>query len=42
LQALLASRQSAGLQMVTSQVDPKGWKGLFENPVIASYHNSRD
>ena len=32
---LLESRQSTGLQMVTSQVDPKGWKGLFEDPVIA-------
>ncbi len=32
---LLESRQSSGIQMVTSQVDPKGWKGLFEDPVIA-------
>ncbi|MCY4380332.1 MAG: ATP-binding protein [Proteobacteria bacterium] len=32
---LLENRQSTGLQMVTSQVDPKGWKGLFEDPVIA-------
>ena len=34
LQALLESRQSAGVQIVTSQVDPKGWKGLFEDPII--------
>ena len=32
---LLGSRQSVGVQMVTSQVGPKGWKGLFEDPVIA-------
>ncbi len=31
---LLESRQSSGIQMVTSQVDPKGWKGLFEDPII--------
>lgn len=42
LQALLESRQSSGIQMVTSQVDPKGWKGLFENPIITHTYDGCD
>lgn len=32
---LLEERYRKGVVIVTSQVDPKGWKRLFEDPVIA-------
>ena len=31
---LLEERYQKGSVIVTSQVDPKGWKKLFEDPVI--------
>lgn len=32
---LLEDRYGKSVTIVTSQVDPKGWRGLFEDPVIA-------
>ena len=32
---LLEFRMQKGIQIITSQVDPKGWKALFEDPVVA-------
>jgi DNA replication protein DnaC len=32
---LFEERYRKGILIVTSQVDPKGWKKLFEDPVIA-------
>ena len=32
---LIEERYRKGILMITSQVDPKGWKKLFEDPVIA-------
>jgi DNA replication protein DnaC len=32
---LLEDRYRKSITLVTSQVDPKGWKSLFEDPVIA-------
>ena len=32
---LLEERYQKGSILITSQVDPKGWKSLFEDPVIA-------
>ena len=32
---VLEERQSKGVLIVTSQVQPDGWKTLFQDPVIA-------
>ena len=32
---LLECRSRKGVQIITSQVNPKGWRSLFEDPVIA-------
>lgn len=38
---LLEDRHRKGSVIVTSQVDPKGWCNLFEDPVIAEAIVSR-